>query len=269
MLVNAARASAPRYSERDERGDDREHDRSFHDDVEVVEVVLQDRDGARDRDPDPEGRRRTTGTRESFTALVWPPVRPMLVRSVDTRNTPVNAEIAASHRSCCRSSPVDRWNRWTSPTTAAIDRPASPSPPTQTATSRAPCSAGDTEGILRLGRRRHVDRPRAGTSPRAPATTSTSISASGNQRHARDGSRPVGNSSRIKGTAATTRNAQLFTQATADPERQRARRGFQRVLGVFRRRSARAARRARRPGTASRSGSAARATPARPPSPHT
>src|SRR5438034_270178 len=72
----------------------------------------------------------------------------MLVKSVSTRNTPISAAIAASHRSCCRSSPADRWKRWTSPITAAIDKPASPIPAAQTTSSSMPCSEGTPSGFF-------------------------------------------------------------------------------------------------------------------------
>ena len=44
------------------------------------------------------------------------------------------------------------------------------------------------------------------------------ISAPGNQRQARDGRVPVGNNSRMRGTAPKTRKDQLFSQATAIPK---------------------------------------------------
>ena len=44
----------PEIQEGDEGGDDREDHRSLDDDVEVVQVVLEDRDGTCGRDPDPE-----------------------------------------------------------------------------------------------------------------------------------------------------------------------------------------------------------------------
>src|SRR5438094_2860471 len=142
----------------------------------------------------------------------------MLVTSVSTRNTPVSAEIAASHRSCCRSSPADRRNLWTSPPTAAIARAASPSPPTQTRTSSAPWSAGTPSGFA--GWVVGVTSMTPGRNITASIrSTKHVISAPGNQRQARDGSRPVGNSSKIKGTTPATRKDQLFIQAAAVPNR--------------------------------------------------
>ena len=161
----------------------------------------------------------------SFTALVWPPSRPMLVRSVDTRNTPVNAEIAASHRSCCRSSPVDRWNRWTSPTTAAIDRPARPSPPTQTATSRAPWSAGTPSGFS--GWVVAVTSMTPGRNITASASNDEHvISATGNQRHARDGSLARREQQQDQRDRGYDEERPVVHPGDGRPERQRARLGF-------------------------------------------
>ena len=199
-------------------------------------MVLEDRHGARDRDPDPEG------DEEQQEREIVHRAR-LAAREADARQERRHEEHARQRRD--RGEPPQLLPFFSGRPLEPLDEPhhrgdrqaGEPQPADPDGDVESSLQRGDTEGILRLGRRRHVDDP--GPEHHRERQQRRARDQRDREPAPRPGWKPARREQQQdQRDRGYDEERPVVHPGDRRPERQRARRGFQRVLGVFLGRSA-------------------------------